>query len=592
MPKHRTRHDPLPAVQISLLHPPIEGDVAQADGGIGLIHLAHPLVVHVERPENTPEGTLFELFWGDSYRPVASNFIREGDENISRVALTVPAGSILDGFANPVFARITGNDGDERETHPLNLRISRLRPGGRDPDPDKDGNQNLIYELPDDVVSEPIDDDRAQSGIEVTFRYWLNMAAYDLLRCVWGSETTEYRVQPDEVGRDIQVLIEPHTIADAGNGTAIPFGFQVIGPTGNHPDEWAQWSAITYLVVDLNSERPEAPYLIFPEAETEIDTALLQGQNVRIGLLISAQYVDDYSLVSLIWRGSDRDGAPVVATPSQDVTGEGIYEFEIDYALVADNVQGRAVVGFTLHGAGVADINSKNLYLSVVGDAEEWTIPTIDEQIGDFLDPNLPGATVRFTARASWPAESLIEVVLVSTRSDDTVEYRSDARPPEESGDTTFPVSGAELRRFDGHLTQVYYILTQPGAEPRESPRREVQVGLPGVDVPKPEVEHAQDGRLNLDDVADYVQVTAPVTDTKFADWLTLYWIGPNAHTSVKVQVVVDGEPTQHPVLRDYAELNLGESAKVFYTLERAGQKTRYSHVTTIDIVQGASLQS
>ncbi|MBN1079620.1 hypothetical protein JNO13_01610 [Pseudomonas sp. 1079] len=54
----------LPVVDIPLMHPPIEGDIENADGGIGVSHTMRPLVVHIDRPDGTPEGTLFELYWG------------------------------------------------------------------------------------------------------------------------------------------------------------------------------------------------------------------------------------------------------------------------------------------------------------------------------------------------------------------------------------------------------------------------------------------------------------------------------------------------------------------------------------------------
>ncbi|MFL1482450.1 hypothetical protein, partial [Pseudomonas grimontii] len=65
----------LPPVDIPLMQPPIAGDVENADGGIGVSHTLRPLVVHIDRPANTPEGTFFELFWGPG-NPVAFNLIR------------------------------------------------------------------------------------------------------------------------------------------------------------------------------------------------------------------------------------------------------------------------------------------------------------------------------------------------------------------------------------------------------------------------------------------------------------------------------------------------------------------------------------
>lgn len=586
MPKPKKDKKLLPAVDIPFLHPRIDGDEAHADGGIGLRHLLYPLVVHVERANNTPVGTLFELFWANPFWPVATNFIREGDEELTRVPFTVPVDSIVDGFANPVFARITtGDDGEERETVGLNLRVSRLTPGDRDPDQDKEGNQNLVCEVAPDVLFDVIDDERARAGVEIIFRYWENMEAYSLLVCVWGSEKIEHRVQPHEVGRDITLVIDATTIAAAGSGQAIPVGYQVIGPTGNPPDLWALWSEITWLHVDLTNKRPEAPYLLIPDVESVIDATLLGDQNVTVGFYISEDYVSEYALATLIWNGTDDKGRPVVSLLSEDISRAGGYEVEIENALVIAIAQGRAVVHFMLQGAGMPDINSKKLFVSVVGDAKELLAPTIDQDTGGYVDPTVPEATVRFASQLSWPDFGLVQVVLVTSGSDNSIEYRSECVAPSYQGDMTFSVINSELVRFDGREIEVFYIVQQPDVEPQESPRRKVQVGLPVQEMPAPEVEHALDGELKVDDIDDYALVVAPVTDTAFADWVTLYWIGLEAQTSVKIQVAVAGDSTEHPVLRDFVEQNRDERVKVFYTLERAGRKIRYSDVTSLLIV-------
>jgi hypothetical protein len=92
---------------------------------------------------------------------------------------------------------------------------------------------------------------------------------------------------------------------------------------------------------------------------------------------------------------------------------------------------------------------------------------------------------------------------------------------------------------------------------------------------------------LNPDDVTEYARVIAPFTGALEGDWITLYWIGPNEHIRVRVEVDVSGNVTRHDIQKDYITPNLDEQARVFYTLERSGQPTRYSHIATVDIRQG-----
>ncbi|MHA6575595.1 hypothetical protein [Pseudomonas yamanorum] len=586
MPNSPLPREQLPAVIIPRMHPRIEGDVERADGGIGLRHIEHPLVVFIRRPDNSPMGTVFELYWGDSFWPVATNFIRPGDDTLTHIPFTVPAHRIGESWADPVYAVVVRR-GQESKTESLRLRVSRHRPGGRDPNYDLPGHQNLVFELPPDVLLDGISDERALKGVEVTFRYWENMAAYDLIIFAWGTQTIERRVEPHEVKTDIRITVNYPTIVDGGNGEAVIVAFQVMGPTGNYPDEWAPWSAPNWVNVHLNTERLEAPWVIFPSTERDIDLAQLDGRDVKIGVHISASDASAYSLVTLVWSGTNSTGGAVPGILSKGISGAGSYEFVIDHELVAANAQGRAVVYYLLQAAGKNDKPSYNRHLRITGEVSHWHAPTIDQQTGDYLAPDLVNATVRFPTPASWAGEGQVEVIWITSNSDDTIEHTTDPQTPPLEGGMTFSVPGADLMRFDGYLIEVYYVFTRPGETPQESARLTVQVGEPVRDMPAPQVQNAFNGQLSPDEIADYIKVTAPFADTRRSDWITLFWIGPFASTSVKVQVGQDSQSTEHDIRRDFAIPNLDQRVRAFYSLERNGQKTRYSHVTPVQIFRG-----
>jgi hypothetical protein len=595
MPKRPAPLTLLPAVDIPQLQPPIDGDLERADGGIGLRHVEHPLVVHMDRPENTPEGTVFELFWGDRIRSVATTIVREGDEGVTRIPFTVSPDDVHEPWADPVFAKVVRYNGADSETRPLRLRVNLQRPGGRDPDDNTPGHQNLIVDLPEDVLRDGISDVRARIGVEVVCRYWENMAAYDLIILAWGSETVTHRVQPDEVGRDILIVIDYPTILAAGNGEIIPVGFQVMGPTGNYPDEWARWSATQFVDVYMDTNRPDAPRVLFPATEREIDLAQLGGQKVKVEIYISQSDARAYSLVSLIWAGTDSEGNSVPAIETKNLSGYGPYEFEIDNVHVAAIAQGAAVVYYLLQGTGVADKRSNNRHLRIIGEISRWLPPSVDEAPDEQLDPNLPEATVRVPAQSSWPSEALLELVLLAGGPNGTIEHRVGRRvgeiSPSPEGDMLFTVYKADLKRFEGYLTDVFYVLSQrdttPGSIPQESLRLEVQVGELLRDMPAPIVENALGGQLDPDEITDYVKVIAPFPDTKRSDWVNMRWIGPRARSSVMVQVDVDRKTTEHDIGSHFVLNNLHEQVTVYYTLARAGQPLRYSRITTVRIGRG-----
>jgi hypothetical protein len=482
MPKSRISFDLLPPIDIPLRQPPIPDDVDNADCGIGLRHVEHPLVVYIDRPDSTPPGTLFQLFWGSRAQPVAFNFLGEDDDGLTRIPFIVTQNRIQEFWADPVFARVIRPSGNPSETEPLRVRVNLRRPGGRDPDDQVPGHQGLVFELPPDVLLDGIDETRATQGVIVTFRYWENMAAYDRITLAWGSQTITRWVQRDEVGNDIQMIVDPTVIALAGNSDVLPVAFQVMGPTGNYPDEWARWSAAQLVDVHADSDRLDPPWVKFPVTERDIDLEQLAGRDVIISVHVGRADASAYSLLTLMWAGKDREGGSVPHTPSITIVAGSnrTYDFAIDHALVEAIAQGTAAVYYLLQGAGVPDKRSDNLHLNVIGEVVKWPAPTIDEAIDDHLDPYLPEATVRFPFQESWPDDALLEVVFLAGDADGTIEHRVGREvndiPPTVDGDMLFTLYTAEVQRFEGYLTQVYYTLTKPGELHQESLRLEVQV--------------------------------------------------------------------------------------------------------------------
>lgn len=578
----------LPVVDIPLMHPPIEGDIENADGGIGVSHTMRPLVVHIDRPDGTPEGTLFELYWGPG-SPVAFNLIREGDEHLTRIPFTVPFDSIRESWADPVQVLVIRGSDDNSQTAPLRLRVNLQHPGGEDLNP-APGNQNLILELPEDVRLEGVNDERAKLGVEIICRHWSNMAAYDLLIVVWGSVRIERLIQPDEVGRDIVCFVGYEAIQDAGDSELLPVAFQVQGPTGNMPDPWALWSTTALVSVYLETDRLGAAWVQFPETDREIDLEVLGTRDVEVGLAVSAADARAYSQIFFYWNGKNHQGGSVSHFEDRPLAGGKGYTFKIENHLVHAIAQGSAVVYYELTGAsaGVPDKRSHNLYLSVIGEIVRWPAPTVDQALGGVLKPDLPLITIRFPAQTSWASSDRLQVIILAADAEGTVDYIAgravgEISPGEEM---TFDVSGTELARFDGRQIEVLYSATRGGEQPQESLRQVYQVGEPTRDMPAPEVEKAQGNQLDPDDVVNGANVKAPFSETQAGDGLTLYWYSRVSAPPIPFNVDTDGQVAVFPVPYKYIGPNEDEWVSAFYTLERDGKK-RYSAITDLLISRG-----
>ncbi|KAA8562886.1 hypothetical protein FX985_02953 [Pseudomonas extremaustralis] len=575
----------LPAIVVPLTEPPIEGDIDDAAGGIGPRHTESALVVYLVNPKDgVSAGSIASLYWGNRNVPVASTPIREGEENLDLIPLTVPAHRIVEFWANPVFGKLRRASGNETLTEERKYRVLLTRPGGRDPNDGIPGHQGLVYVIPPEVLLYGVNETTALAGVKILIRHWQNMHVYDLIILAWGSQQVLHRVQPGEVGRDITLTVDYATISAAGNNPLTRVAYQVKNAVGTLPDEWARWSVVSLIDVHLHQVRPEAPWLAFPDTDRVVDLAELGRWDVEIQTWVTNAEASAYDYITLIWAGVDSEGNPFPHTPIKPLNRAGVHSFEVPNALVVAIAEGTASVHM-LFQKGVVEQPSEKLYLEIIGQLVRWPPPTIDEDKGGQIEPSNE-ATVRFPLQGSWLPNGYLEVIFRVSSPDNTIEHRVgrevDDIEPTPEGDMLFTVYPDELRRFDGHLVEVFYAHTRPGGRPQESLRLQIVVGKIQRTMPAPIIEKAIGGQLNPADIEDSAKVFAPASDTQRGDWVRMYWNGPLVRTNVAVQVVVDNSITEHDIDEFYVDNNLNETVAVFYTLTRGDELPRYSQVTEV----------
>ena len=582
MAKKDTTQALLPPIFVPNMEAAIDGDVDGAHGGIGLRHTERDLVVYIENPK---DGAIFAyLYWGNRNVPVASTPIREADQNLPLIPLTVPIHKIVEFWATPVYGKVRRSSGNEVFTEESKLRVRLKRPGEYDPDYEIDGHQGLVYVVPAQILLNGVSEETALAGVKIIIRHWLFMGAYDLIILAWGSQQVLHRVQPEEVGQDITLTVDYAKISAAGNNRLTRVAYQVRDAGGNLPDERSRWSAVSWIDVHMKEVRPDAPWLAFPDTDTKIDLAELGSWDAEIEIWVTSAQVAAYSHVTLIWAGTDSDGNSVPHTVTQVLSATGVYSFNIDNALVVAIAKGEAYV-HALFQKGSVEQPSEKLLLKIIGEVIRWPAPTIDENLGGHIEPD-KDATVRFPLQGSWPANGYLEVIFRVSSPDNTIEHRVgrevDDIPPTPEGDMLFTVYPNELARFDGHLVEVFYAHTRPGSRPQESLRLQIVVGELTRTLPEPIVDKAISGQLNPDDVGANARVFAPFTGTKRGDWIRMFWIGSGARTEVAVEVVVDGNTTVHDIDKYYVDNNLNRAVTVFYTLKRGEEMPLYSLITDV----------
>lgn len=584
-PTHPKRQ--LEPVDIPLMFPPIEGDVEAADGGIGKLHVTRPLVVYVTYPFAAPVGTTFQLIWERS-SPVGYYLVRDGDPPRSRFPITVPIDVIREGLTQGVYCKIIPDNEAPQQTPPLRLRINLERPGGKAPEPTDNGHGGLVFELEEQVRLEGVDEKKAKVGVDVICRKWENMGPYDVITLVWGSQKLERRVQPNEVGRDIQVTVTPEMISAAGDSDILPVAMTVTGNTGNLPDENALWSVVSYVEVHANSQRLEQPWVHHPQTESEINLAAIGNDAVRIGFYLTSEDARRYTHVHFYWIGTQEEGGSVPHSEMRELAGAMAYYFEVPNGLVAAIARGRAIAYYVLDSQDGSSVRSNYRHLSVVGEIRQWLPPTVEGEAGGEIAPDLREIRIHIPVQPGWQSFESLELILLASDVGGTIEHRVGVTlgetPPDEDH-LTVAIDGDDLRRFKGRLTDVFYSASKSGETPRDSLRRTLRIGELQPDMPAPIVKDEQDGVLHLDDVSPFgTPIEAPFSDVQFGDWITLCIKGVHS-VNLPKQVNIPGVAVLFEVLPQDLEPNRGEDTSLYYTLKRGNLPERYSLTTPLHIV-------
>lgn len=362
----------------------------------------------------------------------------------------------------------------------------------------------------------------------------------------------------------------------------------VEGATGNLPDERAPWSEVNLVPVHANTQRREAPFVSIPLVESELDLAEIGNGAVEIGFVVLTEDLKRYTHAHVFWMGTTSDGGSISHTETREIPSARVYYFEIPNGVVAASAKGSTYTYYMLEGPDGPSPRSNYRHLKINGEVVQWHAPHVDGEEDGAMDPDLPQVHVRIARQSTWKSFDEIELKLLASGPSGTIEYSSRVifgEIPEDEQELEVVIEGAEVKRFEGRETEVFYIATKAGARPRESLRRVIRVGELQADMPAPDVEQAVDGVLALADVSPFgTQVTAPFSDVEFGDWVTLHILGAHSADLPK-PVNIPGVAMRFDVLPHDLALNLNTDISLHYTLKRATLPERYSQTTPLRIV-------
>ncbi len=221
-----------------------------------------------------------------------SKVITEEEEN-QVITLYLPKGLLLPERVNDFYYYVERASGNHSQSEPpQKLLYNAIRPGKEDTTPGDGAHSRLKITLPNDVIENGIDAERAKEGVLVSFSYpycrahdaiWLNCNGVDVLRVV---TETEAPAIPSDTPTTITVLVEEAIFLRAGDSPGFVFSYTVIDQLGNGPDTDSPYSGQELVDVHLGEKRFTKPILREelddPDDKPDIELGKLKDEPLKI----------------------------------------------------------------------------------------------------------------------------------------------------------------------------------------------------------------------------------------------------------------------------------------------------------------------
>lgn len=583
MSKINVNANTLGELYIPRLHPAVAGD-KDIDGGLGLNNVETFQLVYLTTSSYLNLGELVELFTDSSLIPAAHTFVMTHHEWLP---ILLPTASIKPDWIDPLVCRINRTGAS---TSPLRLRVDLKRPAGVDPDPTTPGHQGLRIFLPDDVVVKGVSEERAREGIDITLMPYLNMAKGDRILLCWADQQVAHSVTDADVDREIDLRMSYEKIMAARDGREVNVRLQVRGHTGNFTDASARWSAAEKVLVYAQRDILREPYTAAADPQTGIVFLdRLSGKPLTASVFATPDYFEPRDTVMFSFTATDAEGS--ISTFSEEKSVErinAIIDFDVPNEFIASLDQGHAKLSYRLQKyIGSTTMYSQTSFVSMQGPRTQWPAPFLLDTmpISHSQSEGIDGhAYVPY--HTSWKPQDLITLVWLLADAEGCVEYRFSRSAGErpEHGAIEFVLPAAQIKRFEGRASEMYYEASRfTGSLLGESARKTLMVGVRWSTMAAPVVAHAVGHHLDPDSVADGAWVTLPSPPAN--QDVRLHWFGPGGRIEIPVYVPTAGD-VRVKVPAKFVLDNLNRVVKVYWLVNQDHVPYRYSSVVTLVIAR------
>ncbi|WP_411563465.1 hypothetical protein [Pseudomonas shirazensis] len=510
------------------------------------------------------------------------------EELIDQVqTLFVPPVQMQTGSALLSYAvRRLGQQEEPSAKTPVYIKLER--PGGQDEDGSNPGHPALKFSLPDDVVNDGVDKDRAKQGVVVTIEPYPVMAEHDRIRLSWGGQFVFHEVTQAEVENPeehpVQILVEEAVILAAGDSDdkGLALAYEVYDLVDNRSEDW---SAEQRVVVDTGNARLDAG--IVKEAKSNVlDLEVLGDADVTFQVVAFKDPFVVGDTIEANLSGETEDGRPVSVTYLSEPISSvpGIVEILIANADVRQLAQTQAKFSYELVKSVAArqamsaqafkryeqlraegTYQSRGQFVTIIGEAVRLAAPdAVDAQQG-VLDPALLATTVEVPWDDSMQAGDVITLIWEGEKPDKDPYFPAIDPHDISNGEAQrkepipFTVEGRHLKAIEGGKLVLLYRLERDGQSPRMSERTIIfSVGEPRAELTAPTVNYAEDGVLDPDKVpaAGTKLVVPKYARIKVGDVLHFSWKGKDEAASLEDSITI----TSSNIGREQFELTISKA--------------------------------
>ncbi|WP_052269153.1 hypothetical protein [Pseudomonas fluorescens] len=299
---------------------------------------------------------------------------------------------------NTLSYTVTRASGNASRSPDLTLLYNAIRPGIQDRTPGDGAHSELKLFLPQDVIDDGIDAERAKQGVQVRCSYpycraydeiWLNCNGEDVYHTVKATEAPPHgSAEP----LTIFVTVQEDVLRRAGDNPKFVFSYTVTDQLGNGPDTDSPFSDSVFVDVHLNTEKMPAAYIAEISDDPEDDQKTIDlnklGDN-DLSILIHTPEPPwlKGDIIRLTYTAAKTNEPGVTHPATEDVVGTGFtYTIKVpNIKVIADSI---VRVKYQLERKGGTIATSKTTTATVIGKRTiELEPPTLATPAENPIDP-------------------------------------------------------------------------------------------------------------------------------------------------------------------------------------------------------------